>query len=126
MKNVLLKIAAAIATLLGLMSVITGTRALTGFFDPGYQTFNILISYNVLMGVVSVIAGYFIWKKHKRSLELSAIITIGHIGVLLSLITVFRNIIAYQSIEAMIFRSVVWVLIFSIVLAVNNTRLKDT
>jgi hypothetical protein len=123
MKNIILKIAAAIATLLGIMSVITGIRALTGSFDPGYESFSVLISYNVLMGIISVIAGYFIWKNHKQALLLSAIITIGHIAVLLSLVTIFSNIIANQSVEAMIFRSVVWVLIFVTVFTINRKKM---
>ncbi len=111
MKNTIRKIAAGLAMLIGLMSAITGSRALLGLFDPGYQTFPILILYNILMGLVSILAAWLIWKNHKQAFTLSAMITSGHILVLISLITVFRDIIAIQSIHAMIFRSVLWILI---------------
>ncbi len=115
MKNILIKIAAVVALILGLMATIVGTRVLTGSFDPGYNTFVWLISYNVIMGVVSIFAGYLIWNEKSKALLVSGIITIGHISVLISLFTIFSSVIADQSINAMIFRSVVWLAIFLIV-----------
>ena len=111
-KDILIKIVAAIAFIVGLMTTITGTRALAGLFDPGYTTFTQLLVYNVSMGVVSVVAAFFIWIKHRWAIGLSGLITVGHILVLLFLITVFNDIIATQSIKAMIFRSVIWIVIF--------------
>ena len=124
MKKTGLKIAAGAAILIGSMSVVTGTRALTGTFNPGYTTFTALISYNVLMGLVSIVAGYLIWKNHKRALSLSGFITIGHIAVLLSLITVFNDIVAQQSVKAMIFRSVIWVVIIITVSTLKRSQTK--
>jgi len=122
MKITIRKIVAGIAILLGLTSVVVGTRVLMGWFDPGYVTFPLLIIYNVIMGLVSILAGIFIWKNHKSAFEISGLITIGHIAVLVSLVTVFGNIIALQSIHAMIFRSVIWILILLTILWVNKTR----
>ena len=111
-KNIILRIVAFVAFSVGLMTTITGTRALTGSFDPGYQTFTLLIGYNVLMGLVSMLAAYYIWTKHKLAKGISGLISAGHILVLISLLTIFSDIIAHQSIKAMIFRSVIWLVIF--------------
>ncbi len=112
MKNNWNKPIAVIAALMGVLPVITGTRVLSGSFDPGYATFITLITYNILMGLVSVAAGYFIWTKTKQALLFSGFVAGGHILVLLSLLTVFNDVIATQSIKAMTFRSVVWIVIF--------------
>jgi hypothetical protein len=112
MKNIALKIVAIVAGLLGLMAVITGSRVLAGAFDPGYVTHVWLISYNVFMGIVSLVAGVLIWKENENALVLAGIITAAHITVLLLLGTVFVSDVAHQSIMAMIFRSVVWVVLF--------------
>ncbi len=123
-KNIITRIVAGVAFVVGLMTTITGTRALTGSFDPGYTSFPILIGYNVFMGIVSVVTAYFIWSKHKLALLFSGIITAGHIAVLISLLTVFNDIIAHQSIKAMIVRTVIWVAIFLFVRKVSNCPAK--
>ena len=126
MKKLVLKILASIASLIGLMSVVTGIRVLTNTFDPGYITFPALITYNVIMGLISIMAGYLIWKNNKGAIRLSVYILIGHISVLLSLLTVFNDIVAEQSIKVMLFRSVIWVVIIMIVskLTLSQTKRK--
>ncbi len=115
MKNISLKIVATVAGILGLMAVITGSRVLLGVFDPGYATHIWLISYNVFMGIVSLVAGVLIWKEKAKGALLAGIITVAHITVLLLLGTVFVSDVAHQSIMAMIFRSVVWVALFLVI-----------
>ena len=119
-KIIIPRIVAILAFIVGLMTTITGTRALTGSFDPVYTSFSMLISYNVFMGIISVVAAYFIWNKHKIAVGISGLIAGGHIFVLLSLLTVFNDIIAHQSVKAMIFRSVIWIAIFLFVRKVSN------
>ena len=115
MKNILEKIVAGLAFLLGLMAVITGTRVLLGAFIPDYTVLPVLVIYNVLAGIVSIIAGILIWKKHQLAVLLSGIIAASHIGVLISLLTIFNTIVAQASIKTMIVRSVVWIIFFLIV-----------
>ena len=124
MNKIVLKIAAIVAILIGIMSAANGIRALTGTFDPGYTTFLALISYNVIMGLVSIIAGYLIWKNNNRAVSLSGFITIGHVAVLLSLITFFKDIVAQQSVMVMIFRSILCVVIFIVVSTLMRTQTK--
>jgi hypothetical protein len=109
------KIVAVIAIIIGSMSIVTGLRVIGGFFEPGYQYFLTLVSYNVIMGAVSVIAGIYIWQRNKNSLLYSKIITAAHIIVLVLLLTIFSDVISDHSIGAMIFRSIAW-LIFTFIL----------
>lgn len=104
------KVVAVIAIIIGSMSVVTGLRVIGGFFDPGYHYFLALVSYNVIMGAVSVIAGIYIWQRNKYALLYSKIITAAHVIVLLLLLTIFSEVISDHSIGAMIFRSVVWII----------------
>lgn len=113
--KITLKIVAILATLIGLMAIVTGTRVLLGFFDPDYVYFETLIVYNIVMGLFSVIVGILIWLKNDKSLLLSFIITGFHIVMLLSLLTIYREIISNHSIGAMIFRSSVWVIFSSLI-----------
>ena len=115
MKNIIEKIAAVIAFFIGLIAVIAGTRVLLGFSVPGYTVLPMLVSYNVFAGLVSIIAGILIWKRHRLAVLLSGIIAGGHIGVLISLLTIFNTIVAQASIKTMIIRSVVWIILFLIV-----------
>jgi hypothetical protein len=126
MKSILLKTAASAAFVFGIIPVITGTRALMAVFDPGYSTFKLLIIYNILTGLASVMAGYLIWKLHKAAIKISLLITIAHISVFLSLLTIFNEIIAQQSVNAMTVRIVAWIIIFGVVFTLNRSQKSDT
>ena len=114
MKSILLKVVAAIALLIGLMAVITGTRVLTGYLIPDYNVLPLLVYYNVFMGFASIFTGILIWIKYSKALAFTVGIAVGHISVLLSLLTLFNSVVADQSIKAMIFRSIIWIVIFII------------
>lgn len=109
--KITVKIIAVLATIIGIMTIITGLRVLLGMFDPGYQYFTPLIVYNMIMGVVSVITGILIWKRSIKSLHLASFITCAHIVVLIILKTLFSDIISDESVTAMIFRSVAWIIV---------------
>ena len=109
------KTAAVIAIVVGGMAIVVGTRVLTGFSLPDYEFFNSLIIYNVVMGLISLYAGYLIWKNFEWALPLTLLITGFHLLVLALLLTVFHDVISSHSINAMLFRSVIWfVILFSI------------
>lgn len=115
MKKYLIKIAGSIALIIGFMAVITGTSVLTVLFVPGYTVLPWLVLYNLSMGAISIIAGLLIWKEHSYALRFSGLIAAAHILVLSLLLIVFNYIVAPSSIKAMIFRSVIWVIIFIVV-----------
>lgn len=109
------KIVSVFVIIIGIMSVITGLRVIGGIFDPGYQYYLTLVSYNVIMGAVSVIAGIYIWQRNKNALLYSKIITAAHVIVLISLLTIFNDVISKHSIGAMTFRSIAWIIITLVV-----------
>jgi len=122
--KIIIKIVAVLAMIIGLMAAVTGSRVLLGLFDPGYQYFTALILYNVIIGIISIATGIMIWKQNNKALLMATVITGLHLSVLLSLVTIFSDIIADHSINAMIFRSIIWV-VFSIVIWKLNPKLKD-
>ena len=113
--KILNKIVAVLAIIIGFMAVVTGLRVILGYFDPGYTYFITLVSYNVLMGAVSVVAGIYIWQKNSKALYFAYFIAAAHIIVFLLLKTVFKDVISDHSLNAMTFRSVAWIIITLIV-----------
>lgn len=110
-----IKTAAILAFLLGFFSVISGSLVITGFKDPGYFILPWLVYYNIIAGFISLYAAYLIWSVKKPVLQLSAFIASAHILVLLSLNTIFFDVVAQESISAMIMRSFIWIVILYIV-----------
>ncbi|PIQ08413.1 MAG: hypothetical protein COW71_11915 [Ignavibacteriales bacterium CG18_big_fil_WC_8_21_14_2_50_31_20] len=123
--KILIKIIAVLAAIIGIMAVITGSRVLLGLFDPGYQYFTVLVSYNVIMGFVSIVAGILIWKDSAKYKPLTYFITSAHIIVFLLLIIVFSDVISDHSISAMTFRSVAWI-IFSLIVWKSKSVMDKT
>ena len=111
MKNLSKIVATILATLIGIMSVISGSRVLLSIDVPDYPVMPWLVSYNVLLGLLSLLAAYFIWSRHKYALTLNATIILSHSSVLLLLLTIFRGVAAVDSVKAMTFRMVVWTVI---------------
>ncbi len=122
--KIITKILSVVAVIIGLMAVVVGTRVLFGVFDPGYQYYTSLISYNIILGIVSIITAFLIWKRNGKALLFSGIITGLHFSVLISLLTIFSDIISDHSVKAMTFRFVIW-LVITIVLWKLNPKLKD-
>ena len=119
--KIVIKIISVLAIIVGIMAVVTGSRVLLGVFDPDYKYFTELVSYNVIMGAVSVIAGIFIWQRNSKAIIYSSIIAGLHFLVLLSFITLFSNVISDHSINAMAFRSIAWIL-FSVIIWKSNLQ----
>ncbi len=121
MKNIVyIKIAAVVAAGIGLMAIVIGSKVLMGVFTPDYHIIPWLVKYNVIMGIISIIAGVVIWLNHRFCVKLTAFVALTHISVLILLLTVFVSVVADHSIKAMIFRSVTWVVLFVIVLRKTN------
>lgn len=110
-----IKTAAILAFLIGLLSVLSGTLVIAGIKSPGYFTLSWLIYYNVAAGLVSIFVSYFIWNNKNPVLLFTALICGAHILVLLLLNTIFFDVVAQESISAMIMRSFIWIVILFIV-----------
>lgn len=113
MNYTLQKIAVVLALLIGVMSIVAGRKAMQGW-NPGYSVLAWLPIYNFVMGILTLIPVILIWTNNRYAMAAS-LITFGiHAIVLLLLLTVFRGEVATQSIAAMIFRLVVWLIILAL------------
>lgn len=109
----LYRIASILAFLVGIMSIVAGGKAMQGW-NPGYSVLSWLPVYNFVMGILALIPAVLLWTNHRYAMNTS-IATFGiHVIVLLILLTVFRNTVAYQSLAAMLFRLVIWIAILTL------------
>ena len=114
MKTTLSKIASVLAFIIGALAIFAGGQALLGK-DPGYYVINWLLLYNYTVGILTVfITAVLIWKNSKFALP--AAITTFSLNALVMIIlqTAFSNVVASDSIRAMIVRLIVWGIILSL------------
>ncbi len=104
-------IALALALFIGAMSVFAGSMVLLGFRIPDYTVLNWLVIYNVLLGVLSIVTAFLIWKNYWLSKKLIGTILTSHLLMLLYLYFV-SDVVAMDSIKAMGFRVSIWFVIF--------------
>lgn len=124
MNTTLNKIASILALLIGSMSIVAGALAMTGW-EPGYFVLNWLPVYNFILGTLTVlIPAILIWKNSKHAMP-AAIVTFSiHAIVTLLLLTVFRGTVAANSIGAMIFRLVTWLIILALMIVQSRRQAK--
>ena len=109
--KILYKIAAILALLIGIMSVISGLMVLLDYNIPNYNVLNWLVVYNVILGGISIVAAILIWKNNKSARKIILAILISHLLVFLYLYFLSQEV-ALESIKAMGFRVSVWTVIF--------------
>jgi len=110
------RIPSLLGIIIGLLSILSGSKVLLGISSPNYIVLQWLIIYNVSLGVVAVFAGAGLWNIRSWAISLAGLITASH-GLVLALLIVFLmsgKTVAYQSIMAMLFRTTVWMGIFLI------------
>ena len=114
MNTTLNKIASILAFTLGALSILAGGMAMRGW-SPGYFVLNWLPVYNFIMGVLTVfIPAILIWRNSRFAI-LAAITTFSiHAIVTLLLLSAFRGTPAAESILAMTFRLIVWLIILAL------------
>ncbi|MGB5436814.1 MAG: hypothetical protein WBM98_13050 [Maribacter sp.] len=112
--NITKVISLVLAGIIGSMSVISGASVLLGLHEVGYTVLKGLVVYNVAVGVLSIITAFLIWKNFTLSKKLTSLILIFHVSVL-AYLYFFSETVAMESIKAMTFRVVVWVLIFILI-----------
>jgi hypothetical protein len=102
------------AFILGIFTFIDGLPILFNITIPDYKVLHWLLYYNLIMAVVTIIAGIGFWRGHKPAIPLSSILAIGHTIVMIMILTAFADLVALKSQIAMTIRSVAWILIFAI------------
>ena len=125
MNTTLNKIASILAFLVGGLSIFAGALAMTGW-KPGYFVLNWLPVYNFVLGTLTVfIPAILIWKNSQYAMP-AAIVTISiHTIVTLLLLIVFRDTVAANSIGAMIFRLVTWLIILALMIVQSRRQAKQ-
>ena len=112
MTHMMQRIAAVVACVFGIATIMAGSRVLTGA-DPGYLVFRPLLIFNTLMGVVYVAAGVAIWLSVRWGRAASAAVLFLNLLVLVAIIALYRSgdAVAVDSVRAMSFRTVAWLAI---------------
>ena len=108
------KIAAILAIFIGIMSVIAGSKVLLEFDVKNYIVLNWLVIYNVILGIISMMAAYLIWKNNLNTKKVVALILASHILIATHLYF-FSETVASESIKAMVFRVSIWFIILLLV-----------
>ncbi len=114
MSVILSKLPALLAFLVGVMSIAAGGMVMRGW-KPGYSILSWLPVYNFVMGILTLIPAYLLWVNHRYAL-IASIVTFGiHAIVLVLILIAFRNTVAFQSVGAMGFRVVTWIVILVLI-----------
>lgn len=114
-------VAMALAGIIGVMSIVSGSSVLLGFREVGYTVLNWLVVYNVIVGVLSVITAFLIWNNFILSKKIISLILCSHAAVM-TYLSFFSETVSTESIKAMIFRVGVWLVIFILMLWTRDTK----
>ncbi len=103
------------ATAIGLLSIVAGSRVLTGLDHPSYVVLTPLVWYNVAIGVVSVAAGIGLVIGRAWARPLATIIAAAHLVVLILVCAMWVSgrAVALDSLGAMAFRVAAWAAILA-------------
>ncbi|HRP91926.1 MAG: hypothetical protein IT276_01040 [Ignavibacteriaceae bacterium] len=112
-KNIYRKIAAVVAVVFSLLIIVEGSLVLLGITQHEYIVFTPLLIYNILMGLVGLIAGIMLWLNRKKAFMLTKLIVAAHLIVLLIVGVMYfsSNAVALHSLQAMGIRVVIWLII---------------
>lgn len=114
MQSKLTKTAAAIAFIIGAMSIVAGGQVILGK-GMDYTIIGWLPKYNFILGLLSsFFTAIVIWKRSKIAMPATIVTLAGNVVALLALKTTFRDEVAPESINAMIFRIIVWLIILGL------------
>jgi hypothetical protein len=111
MKRTYDRVAAVLALIGGVMGIVAGGGALLGRV-PGWTVIGWLPVYNFVVGVLAaVVVAPLIWRGSRYAMP-AALVTLGaNVAVILALQLAFRDTVASQSMGAMLFRVVLWLVI---------------
>ena len=121
------RIIAIIAIAPGLLSIKEGGSVMLGISTPAYHVIRWLVMYNVVMGLVSLIAGTGIWIGRTWGSVLTALILMSHGLVFLAVffLFIFREPVAPVSVVAMLLRTAIWLIIYWLLRWVANVETHD-
>lgn len=111
--NLTRKTLVLIALLFGVVTVLAGSRVLTGS-DPGYVVFFPLLVYNTVMGFVYIGVGVVAWRNVHYGRNGAAAVFVLNLLVLATIWLLYNSggAVAIDSLRAMTLRTGVWLLLF--------------
>ncbi len=123
-KTIFIKIAATVAALFSLLTIVEGSQVLLGLTQQEYIVFTPLLIYNVVMAIVGLFIGGMIWVNHKKALTITSIVTALHLIVLIVVAVIFISDgpVAMHSVQAMTIRSVIWLAITLVTWKINQSN----
>jgi len=111
MNSKLTKTAAVLAFIIGAMAIFAGAQVLLGK-TMNYYVIDWLPIYNFIVGIISAFfTAIVIWKGSKIAMPAAIATLISHGIVMVILLTVYRDVVASDSIIAMTVRLIVWLII---------------
>jgi len=111
------RIASVLAFVIGAMAVFAGGQVLLGK-APDYYVINWLPVYNYTIGILTVlVTTVLIWVNSRLAMPV-AVVTFGiHALVMLVLQTAYRDVVAVDSVVAMMLRMATWIIILALMYA---------
>ena len=101
------------------MSVIAGSKVLLAIDTKEYNVLTWLVSYNIAMGIVSIFTAILIWQNKVIFKTVASSILVMHFTVFIFLKYVSTQA-ASESINAMIFRTSIWLIIVFLSILIPN------
>jgi hypothetical protein len=123
-KDIYKKIAAIIAIIFSLLTIVEGSQVLLGITHPEFVVLTPLLIYNVIMGIIGLLVSGTIWLNHNKVMAFTIIVLIAHLSVLVVVggIYMLSNAVALHSVQAMIIRVIVWFVIVLIIRFTNRAE----
>lgn len=110
------KIAAVLAFVIGAMAIFAGGQVLLGKI-PDYYVIDWLPIYNFTIGMLTFfLTAIVIWKTNQYAIPAAVATLSVHTLVMLILQTIYRDVVAPDSIRAMTLRISVWIIILALLL----------
>lgn len=122
-KSIYKKIAAIIALIFSLLTIVEGSQVLLGITQPEFIVLTPLLIYNVIMGILGLLVSSTIWLNHKKVMTYIKIVLTAHTTVMVIVIFIhlLSTAISMHSVQAMIVRVVVWLIIASLTWKSNKS-----
>jgi len=117
MNTKLRKIAAAIALLIGAITIFAGGQVVLLGKVMDYYVIDWLPVYNLIVGIISVfVTAILIWKGSRVALPAAVATLIAHSIVMVVLQAAYRDMVASESIKATTVRIILWLIIVTLML----------
>jgi hypothetical protein len=119
------KITGVFALIIGIVSIFAGSKVLLEIDVKDYNVLVWLVQYNVVLGSISIIVAFLIFKKLEIAKISIFFVLFSHLSVLIYL-KFFSTTVASESIKAMLFRVVIWFFILFIYILMPQFFIKKT